>query len=113
MALSDKTVRSYLDFLTGTFMVRQLQPWQDKLTAWRLRNVASLPSQIKSGEGNRDLWIGGSVEGWFGGSVDSWIGEGSRKSNGNQAVGQLVEWAVRHSGTGAVRHLGDRVKGKT
>ena len=97
MALSDKTVRSYLDFLTGTFMVRQLQPWQDKLTAWRLRNVASLPAQIKSGEGNRDLWIG----------------EGSRKSNGNQAVGQLVEWAVRHSGTGAVRHLGDRLKGKT
>ncbi|MCJ7640310.1 MAG: ATP-binding protein, partial [Desulfobacterales bacterium] len=25
--LSDKTVRSYLDILTGTFMVRQLQPW--------------------------------------------------------------------------------------
>lgn len=27
MGLSDKTVRSYLDLLTGTFMVRQLQPW--------------------------------------------------------------------------------------
>jgi hypothetical protein len=27
MAVSDKTVRSYLDILTGTFMVRQLQPW--------------------------------------------------------------------------------------
>jgi predicted AAA+ superfamily ATPase len=27
MGLSDKTVRSYLDVLTGTFMVRQLQPW--------------------------------------------------------------------------------------
>lgn len=27
MGLSDKTVRSYLDILTGTFMVRQLQPW--------------------------------------------------------------------------------------
>jgi predicted AAA+ superfamily ATPase len=26
MGLSDKTVRSYLDILTGTFMVRQLQP---------------------------------------------------------------------------------------
>jgi predicted AAA+ superfamily ATPase len=26
MSLSDKTVRSYLDILTGTFMVRQLQP---------------------------------------------------------------------------------------
>jgi len=27
MGLSDKTVRSYLDILTGTFMIRQLQPW--------------------------------------------------------------------------------------
>lgn len=27
LGLSDKTVRSYLDILTGTFMVRQLQPW--------------------------------------------------------------------------------------
>ena len=27
MSVSDKTVRSWLDILTGTFMVRQLQPW--------------------------------------------------------------------------------------
>jgi hypothetical protein len=27
MGVSDKTVRHYLDLLTGTFMVRQLQPW--------------------------------------------------------------------------------------
>lgn len=27
MGMSDKTMRSYLDILTGTFMVRQLQPW--------------------------------------------------------------------------------------
>ena len=27
LAVSDKTMRSYLDLLTGTFMVRQLQPW--------------------------------------------------------------------------------------
>lgn len=27
MGMSDKTVRSYLDILTGTYMVRQLQPW--------------------------------------------------------------------------------------
>jgi uncharacterized protein len=27
MGLSDKTVRSWLDLLTGTFMIRQLQPW--------------------------------------------------------------------------------------
>jgi hypothetical protein len=29
--LSDKTVRSYLDILSGTFMVRQLQPWYENL----------------------------------------------------------------------------------
>ncbi len=27
MGMSDKTVRGWLDLLTGTFMVRQLQPW--------------------------------------------------------------------------------------
>ena len=27
MSLTDKTVRNYLDLLTGTYMVRQLQPW--------------------------------------------------------------------------------------
>ena len=31
MSLSDKTVRSYLDILTGTFMIRQLQPWHENL----------------------------------------------------------------------------------
>jgi predicted AAA+ superfamily ATPase len=31
MGLSDKTVRSYLDILTGTFMVRQLQPWYENV----------------------------------------------------------------------------------
>jgi len=38
MGLSDKTVRSYLDILTGTFMVRQLQPWFENL---RKRQVKS------------------------------------------------------------------------
>lgn len=31
MGLSDKTVRSYLDILSGTYMVRQLQPWFENL----------------------------------------------------------------------------------
>jgi predicted AAA+ superfamily ATPase len=31
MGLSDKTVRSYLDTLTGAFMVRQLQPWFENI----------------------------------------------------------------------------------
>ena len=31
MGLSDKTVRHYLDILTGTYLVRQLQPWHENL----------------------------------------------------------------------------------
>lgn len=31
MGLSDKTVRAWLDILTGTFMVRQLQPWFENI----------------------------------------------------------------------------------
>jgi predicted AAA+ superfamily ATPase len=31
MGHSDKTVRGYLDILTGTFMIRQLQPWYENL----------------------------------------------------------------------------------
>jgi predicted AAA+ superfamily ATPase len=31
MGLSEKTVRSYLDILTGTFMIRQLQPWYENI----------------------------------------------------------------------------------
>jgi predicted AAA+ superfamily ATPase len=31
MGLSDKTVKSYLDILTGTFMIHQLQPWFENL----------------------------------------------------------------------------------
>jgi predicted AAA+ superfamily ATPase len=31
MGLTDKTVRSYLDVLTGTFIVRQLQPWYENI----------------------------------------------------------------------------------
>ncbi len=38
MGLSDKTVRSYLDVLTATFMIRQLQPWHENL---RKRQVKS------------------------------------------------------------------------
>jgi len=37
MGLSDKTVRSYLDILTGTFMVRQLQPWHENIGKRQVR----------------------------------------------------------------------------
>ncbi len=32
MGVSDKTIRSYLDILSGTFMVRQLQPWFENIS---------------------------------------------------------------------------------
>ncbi|MCA1787754.1 MAG: DUF4143 domain-containing protein, partial [Desulfobacteraceae bacterium] len=31
LGVTDKTVRSYLDILTGTFMVRQVQPWYENI----------------------------------------------------------------------------------
>lgn len=31
LGLADKTVRNYLDILTGAFMVRQLQPWYENI----------------------------------------------------------------------------------
>jgi predicted AAA+ superfamily ATPase len=31
MGLSDKTMRTYLDVLTGTFMIRQLMPWYENI----------------------------------------------------------------------------------
>ncbi len=37
MGLSDKTIRSYLDLLTGTFMVRQLQPWYENIGKRQLK----------------------------------------------------------------------------
>ena len=32
MGFSDKTMRSYLDILSGTFMIRQLMPWHENLS---------------------------------------------------------------------------------
>jgi predicted AAA+ superfamily ATPase len=38
MGLSDKTVRGYLDLLTGTFMMRQLQPWHENLAKRQVKS---------------------------------------------------------------------------
>ena len=38
MGLSDKTVRSYLDILTGTYMVRQLQPWHENVSKRQVKS---------------------------------------------------------------------------
>lgn len=37
MGVSDKTVRGYLDILTGAFMVRQLQPWYENTSKRQVR----------------------------------------------------------------------------
>jgi predicted AAA+ superfamily ATPase len=37
LGVSDKTVRQYLDLLTGTYMVRQLQPWFENLDKRQVR----------------------------------------------------------------------------
>jgi predicted AAA+ superfamily ATPase len=37
MGLSDKTVRTYLDILTGAFMIRQLQPWFENTSKRQVR----------------------------------------------------------------------------
>jgi hypothetical protein len=74
MGLSDKTVRSYLDILTGTFMVRQLQPWhanvakrQVKAPRVYLRDSGLLHSLLELGTGDGVLAhprVGASWEGF-------------------------------------------------
>lgn len=39
MSLSDKTVCSYLDILTGTYMIRQLQPWHENIGKRQLKSI--------------------------------------------------------------------------
>lgn len=38
MGMTDKTVRSHLDVLTGTFMVRQLQPWHTSISKRQVKS---------------------------------------------------------------------------
>lgn len=38
MGLSDKTVRSFLDILSGAFMIRQLQPWFENISKRQVRS---------------------------------------------------------------------------
>lgn len=74
MGLSDKTVRHYLDILTGTYMVRQLQPWHENLKKRQvkspkvyLRDTGLLHSLLNI-PGMEDLWahprLGASWEGF-------------------------------------------------
>ena len=38
MGLSDKTIKSYVDILTATYMVRQLQPWHENLKKRQIKS---------------------------------------------------------------------------
>jgi predicted AAA+ superfamily ATPase len=38
LGVSDKTVRSYLDLLTGTYVLRQLQPWHENLSKRQVKS---------------------------------------------------------------------------
>jgi uncharacterized protein len=74
MGLSDKTVRHYLDILSGTYMVRQLQPWHENLKKRQvkapkvyLRDTGLLHSLLSIGSRNDLLGhprLGASWEGF-------------------------------------------------
>ena len=58
MSLTDKTVPSYLDLLTGTWMVRQLQPWFENVAKrqakvpkvyFRDKGLLHAPKMVPSG----------------------------------------------------------------
>lgn len=52
MGLSDKTVRTYLDELSQTFMVRQVQPWFENIGK---RQVKSPKIYLRGGTSNPHL----------------------------------------------------------
>ena len=90
MSVSDKTVQCYLDLLTGSFMVRQLQPWFENLAKHQVKapkvhvcdlgllhslpEMATEPALLShpevgaSGEGfaiDAILWAIGADNAWF------------------------------------------------
>jgi len=74
MGLSDKTVRSYLDILTGTFMIRQLQPWHANIAKRQVKSFkvyfcdSGILHSLLSIGGQQDLFghpqVGASWEGF-------------------------------------------------
>ena len=109
MSVTDKTVRRYLDVLTGTYMVRQLQPWFENLAKRQvkapkiyLRDTGMLHALLGAGTDSALLssprvgasWEGFAIEqilnlfrpahAWFwsahsGGEVDLLIMENGRR----------------------------------
>ena len=44
LGVNERTVRHYLDVLTGTYLVRQLPPWWASCIAWAIKRSASIPT---------------------------------------------------------------------
>ncbi len=75
LGLTDKTVRGYLDILTGTFMVRQLQPWYANVSKRQVKSPkvyfrdTGLLHALLGIENERDLLgnprVGASWEGFI------------------------------------------------
>jgi predicted AAA+ superfamily ATPase len=74
MGLTGKTVRSYLDILTGTFMIHQLQPWHENIGKRQVKSPkiyledTGLLLVLLGIHNMRDLWghprVGASWEGF-------------------------------------------------
>lgn len=75
LGISDKTVRRYLDILTQTFMVRQLQPWYENISKRQVKSPkiylrdSGLFHSLMSITDKKTLWghpkIGASWEGFM------------------------------------------------
>ncbi len=75
LGISDKTVRRYLDILTHTFMVRQLQPWYENISKRQVKSPkiylrdSGLFHALMSIPDKKALWthpkIGASWEGFM------------------------------------------------
>lgn len=74
MGLSDKSARHYLDILTGTYMIRQLQPWHENLKKRQVKTPkiylrdSGLLHSLLNIPGMNELWghprLGASWEGF-------------------------------------------------
>ena len=75
LGISDKTVRRYLDILTQTFLVRQLQPWHENISKRQVKSPkiylrdSGLFHSLMSIPDKKTLWghpkIGASWEGFM------------------------------------------------
>ena len=81
MSATDKTVRRYLDLLTGTYMVRQLQPWFENLAKRQvkapkiyLRDTGILHALLESGSDEAILSHPRTGASWEGFALEQVLG---------------------------------------